>query len=45
VDPERPLEILRVVHSVDPCTACAVHAYRPGDPGSVAVRVVTGGRR
>jgi len=45
VDPARPLEILRVVHSVDPCTACAVHAYRPGDPGSIAVRVITGGPR
>jgi Ni,Fe-hydrogenase I large subunit len=25
-DPERPLEILRTVHSFDPCLACAVHA-------------------
>jgi hydrogenase large subunit len=25
VDPERPLEILRTVHSFDPCLACAVH--------------------
>jgi [NiFe] hydrogenase large subunit len=24
-DPQRPLEILRVVHSFDPCIACAVH--------------------
>jgi hydrogenase large subunit len=24
-DPERPVEILRVVHSFDPCMACAVH--------------------
>jgi hydrogenase large subunit len=24
-DPERPLEILRVVHSFDPCLGCAVH--------------------
>ncbi len=24
-DPERPLEILRTVHSFDPCLACAVH--------------------
>jgi Ni,Fe-hydrogenase I large subunit len=24
-DPERPLEILRTVHSFDPCMACAVH--------------------
>ncbi len=25
VDPERPVEILRTVHSFDPCMACAVH--------------------
>jgi Ni,Fe-hydrogenase I large subunit len=25
MDPERPLEILRTVHSFDPCMACAVH--------------------
>ncbi|MFN8579460.1 MAG: nickel-dependent hydrogenase large subunit [Gemmatimonadaceae bacterium] len=25
VDPERPLEILRTIHSFDPCMACAVH--------------------
>jgi [NiFe] hydrogenase large subunit/hydrogenase large subunit len=24
-DPERPLELLRTVHSFDPCMACAVH--------------------
>lgn len=24
-DPERPLEILRTVHSFDPCIACAIH--------------------
>jgi Ni,Fe-hydrogenase I large subunit len=24
-DPARPLEILRTVHSFDPCAACAVH--------------------
>ena len=25
VDPSRPLEILRTIHSFDPCLACAVH--------------------
>ena len=25
VDPNRPLEILRTIHSFDPCIACAVH--------------------
>jgi Ni,Fe-hydrogenase I large subunit len=24
-DPNRPLEILRTIHSFDPCIACAVH--------------------
>ncbi|MDX2068514.1 MAG: nickel-dependent hydrogenase large subunit [Haliscomenobacter sp.] len=26
-DPEKPVEILRTVHSFDPCMACAVHLY------------------
>ncbi|MBN1172675.1 MAG: nickel-dependent hydrogenase large subunit [Micromonosporaceae bacterium] len=30
VDPARPIEILRTVHSYDPCMACAVHVHRPG---------------
>jgi hydrogenase large subunit len=25
VDPERPIEILRTIHSFDPCMACGVH--------------------
>ncbi len=25
VDPEKPLEVLRTIHSFDPCIACAVH--------------------
>jgi hydrogenase large subunit len=24
-DPEQPLEVLRTVHSFDPCIACAIH--------------------
>ncbi len=24
-DPEKPVEILRTIHSFDPCMACAVH--------------------
>jgi len=28
-DPQQPLEILRTVHSFDPCIACAVHLYDP----------------
>ena len=26
-DPEQPVEILRTIHSFDPCMACAVHMY------------------
>ncbi|MCA9558426.1 MAG: nickel-dependent hydrogenase large subunit [Myxococcales bacterium] len=26
-DPERPLELLRTVHSFDPCLACAIHTH------------------
>ena len=28
-DPKRPVEILRTVHSFDPCMACAVHVIDP----------------
>jgi Ni,Fe-hydrogenase I large subunit len=26
-DPSRPLEILRIIHSFDPCMACSVHLF------------------
>jgi hydrogenase large subunit len=26
-DPDQPLEIIRTIHSFDPCLACAVHVY------------------
>jgi hydrogenase large subunit len=26
-DPQQPLEIIRTIHSFDPCLACAVHLY------------------
>ena len=29
-DPGKPLEILRVLHSFDPCLACTVHVIDPG---------------
>ncbi|MFH0751130.1 MAG: nickel-dependent hydrogenase large subunit [Chloroflexota bacterium] len=38
-DPERPLEILRTLHSFDPCTACGVHAFDPADAGPLEIRV------
>ena len=28
-DPEKPLEVLRTIHSFDPCMACAVHMLNP----------------
>ena len=28
-DPKRPLEVLRTVHSFDPCLACAIHTLDP----------------
>jgi len=28
--PAQPIELLRVVHSFDPCLACSVHLVRPG---------------
>ena len=28
-DPKRPLEILRTIHSFDPCLACASHVIGP----------------
>lgn len=38
-DPNRPLELLRTVHSFDPCLACAVHLLdaKGGALGSVTV--------
>ena len=29
-DPKQPLEIIRTIHSFDPCLACAVHLYENG---------------
>ncbi len=38
-DPGQPLEILRTVHSFDPCMACAVHAFNPRAGGPIEIRV------
>jgi hydrogenase large subunit len=38
-DPKLPLEILRTIHSFDPCLACAVHLY--DDKGATLQRVST----
>ncbi len=37
--PDQPLEILRTIHSFDPCIACAVHTYDAG--GGEVSRVST----
>jgi [NiFe] hydrogenase large subunit/hydrogenase large subunit len=38
-DPEKPLEILRTIHSFDPCMACAIHVVDPGRNEIIKVRV------
>ena len=38
-DPEQPLEILRTIHSFDPCMACGVHVLDPHGREVVKVRV------
>jgi hydrogenase large subunit len=39
VDPEQPLEILRTIHSFDPCLACATHVMSPEGKELVSVKV------
>ena len=34
---DQPIEVLRVVHSFDPCLSCAVHVMRPGAGTPVSV--------
>lgn len=38
-DPEQPIEILRTIHSFDPCIACAVHVTDPDGEELVSVKV------
>jgi hydrogenase large subunit len=38
-DPEQPVEILRTIHSFDPCIACAVHIMDPQGEELVQVKV------
>ena len=38
-DPKQPLEILRTIHSFDPCIACAVHVTDPNGEELVQVKV------
>lgn len=39
-DPKQPIEILRTIHSFDPCIACAVHVTDPEGEELVKVKVV-----
>ncbi len=38
-DPKQPVEILRTIHSFDPCIACAVHVTDPAGEELVQVKV------
>ncbi len=38
-DPKQPIEILRTIHSFDPCIACAVHVSDPDGEELVKVKV------
>jgi len=39
-DPELPLEVLRTIHSFDPCLACAVHLVDPSRRDIIQVRAL-----
>jgi hydrogenase large subunit len=39
-DPEKPLEVLRTVHSFDPCIACAIHVTDKESDTNISVKVV-----
>lgn len=39
-DPEQPLEVLRTIHSFDPCLACAVHLFDPDRRDILQVRAL-----
>jgi len=39
-DPKQPIEILRTIHSFDPCIACAVHLTDPDGEEIMNVKVV-----
>jgi len=39
-NPELPLEVLRTIHSFDPCMACAVHTFDPEGKKIAQVKVL-----
>ena len=38
-DPEKPLEVIRTIHSFDPCIACAVHTIDPEGKEIVNIKI------
>jgi hydrogenase large subunit len=38
-DPKQPIEILRTIHSFDPCIACAVHVADPETGETIEIKV------
>ena len=38
--PDHPLEVVRTIHSFDPCMACAVHTFDPDGSEVAAVKVL-----
>lgn len=39
-DPEQPLEVIRTIHSFDPCMACACHTFDPSGKRIATVKVL-----
>jgi hydrogenase large subunit len=39
-DPQKPLAVLRTIHSFDPCLACAIHMHDPVNREIVRVKAV-----
>jgi hydrogenase large subunit len=37
INPDQPIEVLRVIHSFDPCLSCAVHVSRPNEKAKVHI--------
>ena len=37
--PDQPLEVLRTIHSFDPCMACAAHVFGPAREDIVSVKI------
>ena len=36
-DSKQPIEVLRIIHSFDPCLACAVHVCRPSNSAQITM--------